>query len=499
MVQLFDGVTLRTPATAVRPTDEGWLVVAEHLEIEVDEAATEFLQHGWHSFSATGWRDLARAPRPLPVPELAMISDDPAYTSTSVHGGSGVGALRGADTEVLLLGGLGFDVRVEAGAHEIIGRVDGAPIEWFVARGPEHAMLARYADLLGERLGRREIRDPKLWESWYSYFEDITEPRILRTLGDVAELPFEVFQVDDGWQQAVGDWEPNADFPSGMEALAATIRSQGLTPGLWLAPFIAWPSSRLFRERPDWFVRDDQGAPARVGYNWGDWYHVLDLSRDDVLDHLGEVISTARGWGFEMLKLDFLFAGAIPGQRARPGPREACYRRAIERIREAAGDDAYLLACGAPVIASVGVFDALRVSTDVAPYWDNPVLTEVIGAGAEVSTRNAISTSLHRLWLRGVIATDPDVVFFRSRYNLLRPAERQLLQDLARVAGFRGSSDPPHWLDPHELAAMRAFFADDGVEVAHLDGYRYLVDGREVDFSVAVRSTGHLPTPVPAP
>ncbi len=465
---------------------------AAEVRVRPQRQPTSFFQHGWHSFSATGWIDPSLPPEPIAIPALRMVADDPAHTSDTWHSGAGLGAIVDHTGEVLLLGALGLDARVHLIDGELVGRTEhGAEVAWFIARGSDPDVFTQYARQVGNHLGRRLAPSPRLWSSWYSYYEDITEAELRTTLDTVGSWPVDVFQVDDGWQQAVGDWEANNDFPSGMADLATRIQAAGVRPGLWIAPFIAWPSSRLFQEHPDWFVAGDDGSPLPVGHNWRDWYYALDLSRDDVLDHIAQVIATACGWGFSLLKLDFLFAGAVPGIRHAAMPREAMYRRAVDRIRQAAGDGTYLLACGAPIMASVGVFDAIRISSDVSPFWDNPVLTEVVGATSEVSTRGAIATSLHRLWLREVIATDPDVVFFRTRYNLMDASQRRDLQDLAVLAGFRGTSDPPGWLSDEEVDELIAYLATDP-QVIHLDGYRYTIDGRPVDLT----RLAHRPRPV---
>ncbi len=101
---------------------------------------------------------------------------------------------------------------------------------------------------------------------------------------DLGDLPFDVLQVDDGWQVAIGDWEANNKFPSGMAALADKIKSTGRKAGLWLAPFIAVKSSKLFREHASWFLRDQKGKFVSAGFNWGEQtlhigYHTSRMSR----------------------------------------------------------------------------------------------------------------------------------------------------------------------------------------------------------------------------
>ncbi|MFD0460249.1 hypothetical protein ACFQ2H_39305 [Streptomyces violaceoruber] len=89
------------------------------------------------------------------------------------------------------------------------------------------------------------------------------------------------------------------------------------------------------------------------------------------------------------------------------------------------------------------------------------------------------------MWQSPLLEVDPDVVYFRSRLNLLTEQQQGLLRDLADVCGFRAVSDPPGWLLPEELKAMEAYLTG-RPEVRRLGRYRFALDGREVDFGAAV-------------
>jgi alpha-galactosidase len=270
-----------------------------------------------------------------------------------------------------------------------------------------------------------------------------------------------------------------------MDAIAGRIAERGYQPGLWLAPFIARDNSQLFHEKRHLFVVDGDGRPVLGNINWGGPYYGLDLSLPEAQDLVHDTITRARRWGFSYLKLDFIFGGALPGVRASGVPREEAYRQGIEVVRDAAGDEAYLLACGAPIVPSLGVFDGIRIGPDVATYWEllSHPPTEV--TYAEPATRYAISTSLSRLWLEPLIAIDPDVVFFRSHYNQLDDAQMAYLRDIASICGFLATSDPPDWLTGDERDALGAYLAG-RPSVRRLSRYRFAIDGRTVDFSPVV-------------
>lgn len=469
-------------------TLDGSLVTVEH-----PGPIEAFYRHGWQSWSQTRWLDPEEARQPVPVADLRAVDDDVPSALADGHVGAGVGALRGPDG-TLLLGVLGLGGEVAADGGALRGTSEAAD-RWFVAFGPEHEVFAAYADALGAVLGRRgPLLDTRVWCSWYSFYTGITEPALHDVLDDLDGLAFDVFQVDDGWQQHVGDWQTGGDFPSGMPALASRIRDAGYEPGLWLAPFLAHSASRTAAEHPQWLLRDDTGEPVNAGWNWGGPLYALDVSQDAVLDHVEGFIRDAVDWGYSYLKLDFIYAGALPGARAGGLERHAAYRRAIERIRATVGEDVVLLACGAPVLPSIGVFDAIRVGPDVSEIWEIPHITRYLRSLSHPQARYAVATSVHRLWLQPLIGTDPDVAYFRTRYCLLTDAQKRIVQDLTRVCRFRATSDIPATLDAHERDALAAYLTED-VEVTSLGDYRYRIGGREVDFGpVAAEPPTFLPS-----
>ncbi len=447
---------------------------AEEALLPVTDAAA-FYRHGWHSWSGAAWLDPGRPPERIADRVRRLGVADPIHDAGPRHGGSGVGAVEHTDGSVSLLGALAPDAWVFLDGERLLGRYETGPGPWYRARGDESAVFEGYAAELRHHLGGRLTAPQRLWCSWYGMYRDIGEESVRRVLAGLGGLAFDTVQVDDGWEQAVGDWLPNDRFPAGMEDLAQRIRSAGFRPGLWLSPLIAQSDSEFAAGHPDLLLHDEQGDLVVAGECWGGPYHPLDPTHPGVLEHLDALIRRVRGWGFGFLKLDFLYGAAFPGRRHQAAGREASFRAAAEVMRRAAGDDCYLLACGAPVIASIGVFDGIRIGPDVAEWWHDP--------GQTAGARNALETSAHRLWLRGVLDLDPDVCFFRSRQLDLGAEAQSLLRDLARIAGFRGVSDPPDWLQAAERSRLAAFLEEGEVVVTRRGRARWAVDGREIDLS----------------
>jgi alpha-galactosidase len=269
------------------------------------------------------------------------------------------------------------------------------------------------------------------WCSWYHWFHDITEDALRRQLELNAEWPFEVFQLDDGFQAHIGDWlETNEKFPSDLPAIAALVRDAGRTPGLWIAPFLAAPDSRLAREHPDWCARHEPtGAPLMGNYNpaWGGAVWTLDTTQEAVLDHIAGVARQLVDMGFPYLKLDFTYAPSLRGVYADPTRTPAQRVRAgVDAVRRGAGDEAFLLGCGMPLAQGVGLVDGMRIGPDVAPYWEpkpdaweGPSYRTVAPSTASALSATRERQFMHRrLWLN-----DPDCLMLRTSETELTPRQ----------------------------------------------------------------------------
>ncbi|GAA1446181.1 glycoside hydrolase family 36 protein [Leifsonia poae] len=490
MLHTFDFGTVRIPANVSghpTSTPSGYIVPAGPLALLHPFGDTEFYRHGWNSWSPSGWARTDGATIGIKnSPRRLLTADDAVNETPHAHSGSAVGAVAGPDGNVLLVGALGLGTpRVGADANVLWARGEEDVCDWFVAYGPERTVFADYADAVSERLGRRSQRAGTVWSSWYSFFEDIDEDLVARTVSDLAGYPFDVFQLDDGWEPIVGDWIAGAKFPSGMATTASRIADAGFRPGLWLAPMIALPDSDIARTRPDLLVQDDDGRPLVSGYNWNSHYYSLDTTQSEVKDHLREVFERVVGWGFGYLKLDFMYAGAITGNRRENVHRETAYRDAIRHIREVVGDSMYLLGCGVPMLPSVGVFDGTRVGPDVGAFWDN---AERADDPSGVGARNSLVASINRVWMKRLYEVDPDAIYFRSARSLLSEGERQVLRDTAAILEFRSTSDPVEWLTTEERAQLIDYMEETAV-IEQTGRYAFRINGREVDLTPIMTGT----------
>ena len=185
---------------------------------------------------------------------------------------------------------------------------DWAVVDWvdLTTDEPLSGYLKRVAAENGARVPRQAMVG---WCSWYQFYTKISEEIIQRNLEAVKasekRLPLNLVQIDDGFETEVGDWfSMKPEFPRGVKPLAGMIRESGRVPGIWFAPFIVNPRSRLYHEHPDWLLRNSKGRPVNAGFCWNALDTGLDLTVPAALDYSREVIRTAvEDWGFSFLKL----------------------------------------------------------------------------------------------------------------------------------------------------------------------------------------------------
>ena len=347
------------------------------------------------------------------------------------------------------------------GAELAPGQSLAAERLWLGLARPIEDSVAQWAERAGREMAAPvPARSLAGWCSWYRFGTRVRADDVRRNLRALRELPakLDVVQIDDGFQAALGDWlTPTAGFPEGLAPLAREIRAEGYRPGLWLAPFLAAPRSRLAREKPEWLLRGPRGRPLTALWN-PDWPGrralALDATHPAVEAWLESLGRELRALGFDYLKLDFLFAGALAG--ARHDPRASgvqAYRRGIAALRRGAGPGVFLLGCGAPLGPSIGLFEAMRIGPDVAARWANPGVDRALGLPSGPSAHNSLANvfvraPLHQLlWLN-----DPDCVLLREAPSKLDANEtRTLAASIALSGGLVVVSDELAEISPERL------------------------------------------------
>ena len=326
------------------------------------------------------------------------------------------------------------------------------------------------------------------WCSWYHYYENIDHDSLSKNAHVLnkskSKIGFNLCLVDDGYMTSWGDWtslKPGKFVKEGgMRVLADAIRSKGMQPGVWLAPFACDKNSKLAKEHPDWIIRNDMGRYANSA-NCGKFFYGLDATNPEVRKHVYDTIHRAvHEWGFNVLKLDFLYASCLAGN----GKYDITMSRAeafylgLRTIREAAGTETFIIGCGCPLGSAIGFADGMRVSCDTGPtwvpefplpHWDNGTLPSLKGM-----LRNTLSRSVlgHRWW-----HNDPDCVLLG---DTTKHTDNEVIS-AASVVGMTGGmfllSDDMEKVSDARLSVARKIFPVTGVTAVPLDLHNTLNSG----------------------
>ncbi len=143
------------------------------------------------------------------------------------------------------------------------------------------------------------------WEAAYFSFDETSLKDLASAAADIGA---ERFVLDDGWfagrrddTSSLGDWRVDRQrFANGLTPLIKHVHGLGMDFGLWIEPEMVSPNSDLYRQHPDWCVHAPGAArPTMRNQLW------LDMSRDDVRDHLfGQINTLLSEYDIAYLKWD---------------------------------------------------------------------------------------------------------------------------------------------------------------------------------------------------
>jgi len=301
--------------------------------------------------------------------------------------------------------------------------------------------------------------------TWYYYYQDINEDEVVRNARWIAEnlkdYGAEIVQIDDGWQKETKegrhgsrDWTGvDKAFPGGMAALAATIKSLGLTPGIWLAPH-GQSNEEVVRNAPGVFLFKPDGTSASESW---EGKFLVDPSTPETQAYLKDLFRTLCDWGYEYFKIDGQPVVVNEYRRTgqfmkNPGDPEDLYRATLASIREAIGPDRYLLGCWGTPFEGAGYMNGSRTGGDVVGGWSGFL-------GALRATMQGYFTH-NVVWY-----ADPDVLLVRPPLTLEQARVWATLQGLTGQALL--SSDRLMDLSEDRVEILRRVFP--AVDIRPLD------------------------------
>ncbi|WP_162849686.1 glycoside hydrolase family 36 protein [Anaeroplasma bactoclasticum] len=298
----------------------------------------------------------------------------------------------------------------------------------------DYAMVYGDLDKTIEAFFPKKMEDKNIfgYTSWYNHYQNITEDIILDNLKNI-DPRFDLFQIDDGYEQFVGDWlkVDKVKFPNGLEGICKQILDKNVTAGIWLAPFVAEEKSDLYKEHPDWLYKDKEGNPIKCGSNWSGFY-VLDIYNENAKAYIVECLTHYKEMGFRFFKLDFLYSvGMIEREdKTRAQITEDAYQLIVDTLT-----DCKVLGCGAIPSNSAGKFTYLRIGPDVSLIFDDVWFMRFFHR-ERISTKVTLQNTIYRsIFARSLFLNDPDVFLLRDNNISLSKEQKEALATINALFG----------------------------------------------------------------
>jgi alpha-galactosidase len=164
-----------------------------------------------------------------------------------------------------------------------------------------------------------------VYNTWNPFRTFVNDSLVRDVAKAASECGIQEFIIDDGWQindsgvtsdkgwgRNYGDWNVDQKkFPGGLKPTFDYIRSLGMKPGLWISIGSATTDSKVYRDHPEWFVKDinnqtgnlHQGSAVsdfRTSCLGTNWFNYIKST----------IITLVKDYGLAYAKLDFAVAAS---------------------------------------------------------------------------------------------------------------------------------------------------------------------------------------------
>jgi hypothetical protein len=297
-----------------------------------------------------------------------------------------------------------------------------------------HSQLEQYGRAVGLlHKARVSLPTPMGWWSWTAYYFGINQGTAITNAEWLAEnlkqIGYSYYQIDEGYEYARGEYTTadESRFPRGIGYIADQVRHDGLTFGLWTAPFEVSERAWVFQNHKEWLLHNADGQLIHIRYvdEHKDALCVLDTTHPGAQNYLRQTYGALYNWGLRFLKLDFMDDSAVEGSYYRPNTTALeAQRIGLEIIRSSVGEDVVLDKDGSPMLNTVGIVDAGRTSQDTGHTFD--------------ASKEAASGIAARYYMnRNFFISDPDAFTVSEQFvddQAWHGGQRPLTLDEAKVS-----------------------------------------------------------------
>ena len=149
---------------------------------------------------------------------------------------------------------------------------------------------------------------PILINNWEATYFKFNADKLVDIAREAKKRGIEMLVMDDGWfgkrdsdNCSLGDWVVNEEkLGCTLKELVDRVKAEGLKFGIWFEPEMISPDSDLYRQHPDWAMRQPGRTPTQSRAQY-----VLDLSRPEVREYVyGCVAGILRSADISYVKWD---------------------------------------------------------------------------------------------------------------------------------------------------------------------------------------------------
>ena len=190
-----------------------------------------------------------------------------------------------------------------------------------VVDGPVNDFVRRH---MVPQIVRKKDKPVFVYNTWNPFRTFVTDSLVREVAAAAAECGVKEFIIDDGWQvntgartsadawgNNYGDWNVDREkFPGGLDSTFDYIRSLGMRPGLWMSIGSATEDAAVYRQHPEWFVKNIRMEPGNI-HSMGDRDFHTSCFGTEWVGYIRDVITgMSKEYGLAYTKLDFAIAAS---------------------------------------------------------------------------------------------------------------------------------------------------------------------------------------------
>jgi len=339
-------------------------------------------------------------------------------------------------------------------------------------------MLFGYGEQIAKyhNIAPKKIIPFKGWSPYDYYGGEFTDKEIEINIKNLKEMGVDanIIQVDGGWGATEGDYlRTKSSINGGMKAVADMIKSSGYMPGIHIDGFRSRRSSKIFKEHPEYFLKDQNGE-IFPNSSIKDQRILFDFSNPAACEYLKNSLKTIHeDWGYQYFKFDFIFYGVLEEvfryyngsyltkliafdstmtsfERTRAG---------LKAMREGIGS-AYFLGCSAVFGGTFGIADGLRTGGDIFPNFESYTTSCLQNGGNFYLHKTVVQTDADYLIVRNKDDEELKMPMKKNKFGgTITLNEAKMWADyVALFGGSKLSSDNLNTLRPERKELVKKAF-----------------------------------------